>query len=102
MSEHIHRVAMITPEARRDEADKLVEPLGWGSGCFSVPLYADGKITHYGLSASATAGFVAGLEADTMDGLLIAIDDADADPVAQFDHLCAELGVSREGPEPYE
>lgn len=113
MSLYIYRAAFIVPDAHRDNARALNEQIGWGPGTYSCPLSADGSepATHWGLStvATQTARDIIG---DAATGQAPeGIDPAAAqtvvnaarskwganatDPGAQFDALCAEVGVQR-------
>lgn len=113
MTAHIYRIALIVPDAQREAANRIAEAMGWGAGCYSVPLSTDGAepATHWGLSTSATQSFVDILEAagtgvipegidaedisSVLPVLLVAIDPAGTPPGAQFDTLAEQVNVTR-------
>lgn len=80
---------LIIPAAQRAAADALAEALGWGPGCYSVPLAPEGAAepTHYGLHAWVTPSFVDMIGAGVMpQGLDY--------PAADFAAVMAALVVS--------
>ncbi len=49
----------IIPAAHVDAGNALGEAMGWGAGCFSVPLTDGNGVSHYGCRADVTSAFVA-------------------------------------------
>lgn len=60
MGEYTTSAVLIIPTAQRDAANALAEAMGWGAGCYSVPLSATGAepATHYGLHSWVEQSFV--------------------------------------------
>lgn len=116
-SAYIYRIAMSVPAAQVEAARRIATALGWGEGCFAVPLSTTGlePATHWGLSAAATQAFVDDLTAAAggsvpagadqgdlaavMPVLAHQIGAASANPLEQFDGLIAAQGLSRMAPE---
>lgn len=53
-----YSLVIYTPSTNRDASNQLAETLGYGPGCFSVPLYDNGTITAYGLHTAADQDFI--------------------------------------------
>ena len=55
MTAYVYRIALIVPDAQRAAANRIAAAMGWGAGCYSVPLSTDGAgpATDWGLSAEA-------------------------------------------------
>ncbi len=117
MTTFVYRIALIVPHAQRAAANRIALAMGWGAGCFSVPLARDstGTATHWGLSAVTTQSFVdmlsstqVGAEPEHLDPadvaavmpvLLSAIGPAATPAGAQFDALAEGAGLVRIFPE---
>lgn len=121
MTDYIYRIALIVPDEQHEAANRIAEAMGWGAGCYSVPLATDiaGPATHWGLSAVATQGFVGTLAsagagmgpkgdapadlAAVLPVLLKAVGPATAPAGAQFSALAQAAGLVRieaEQPDP--
>lgn len=109
MTDFIYRIAIIVPDADVDEARALAAEVGWGEGCYSVPLSTDGAepATHWGLSTAGTQRTVDVLNGAEMEGVdperLAAVvgslewasGSADTNARQQFDTLAGSLGVQQ-------
>lgn len=83
-------LVLIIPENLREAANALGEAMGHGPGSYSVALYTNDELTHYGLHTWATPEFVGLLEAGTIPPAL-----AEAGfPEATFDAIMSNLTVS--------
>lgn len=113
MTGYTYRIAIIVPDADVAAARDLASDTGWGEGCYSVPLSADGTApaTHWGLSTAGTQRTVDVLNGAPMEGVepgrLAAVvgslewasGPADTNARQQFDTLAASLGLQQVQPE---
>lgn len=51
-------LVLIIPTALKDKADTLGQVLGYGPSNYSVPLYKNKELTHYGLHTWASQSFL--------------------------------------------
>jgi hypothetical protein len=113
MTAYIYRAALIVPEAQREAANRIAEAMGWGRGCYSVPLSVDGNLpaTHWGLSAAVSHKLVdalngavqgitpEGISSDDLSAvlpvLISAIEGAGVNAATQFQSLAQDNGLTR-------
>lgn len=78
-----YSLVIYTPSTNRDASNQLAETLGYGRGCFSVPLYDNGTIEAYGLHTAADQDFIDMLTA-AQSGTLPVIEGMTQEQVAQI------------------
>lgn len=63
----MYSTVLIIPAELREQANALGESLGYGPDNYSVPLYSEGTLSHYGLHAWMDEGFKTAVETGSIE-----------------------------------
>ena len=93
----MYSTVLIVPAHLREQANALGESLGYGPDNYSVPLYSEGALSHYGLHAWMDEDFKSAVETGNIEdqeiknALIYSFRDSYE---GHFDFIIAENGLT--------